>query len=135
MLDLYSTAKFRGMQLTIASTGAGDFSVNLRPSFPDRAWVVVHAYAVQTAGKALTLSWFWIDADGAVSLASPSVNSDTALPWDGRAVSVKGLSNGMPRCTYDSYLRATLTADANGQNLYVRAVVAEIKGPYYVDQT
>lgn len=134
MLDLYSTAKFRGIQVTVASTGAGDFAASLRPSFPDRAWVVVHCFAVQTAGKALTVTWQWVDADSTVTLSAPSINSDTALPWDGRAVSQKGLANGMPRCSYDSYLKATLTADGAGQNLYIRAVVAEIKGPYYVDQ-
>lgn len=135
MLELYTQAKFRGITSTVASTGAGDFSCTLRPTFPDRIWVVVHAFAIQTAGKALTVSWIWVDADGTTTLSSPSINSDTALPWDGRAVSVKGLANGMPRVSYDSYLRATLTADGNGQNLYIRAVVAELKGPYYVDQT
>lgn len=130
MRDVYLLGKQRFIEVSTTSTGAGATNADLKPSSAGVLWIVQMAYTIISAGKALTVQTKMVDPDATVLVYNASLADLTAMPWDGRSASVKGMANGMLALSQTAYLRSTMTADAVGQVVYWRAAVLEFLGPF-----
>ncbi len=115
--------------LTVASTGAGATSVNLRPAV-GQAWKILYAEGFQDDG-AVNHEWQFTDP---VTAAGTLAARTAAAAYERlNIVTTPATGTYQPLTepiwvTRERYLTYTFTASAGGKNGYIRALVEEYDG-------
>lgn len=129
-MGVFDRARSLVISKTNTSSGAGNYTIQLRPDEVQTVWELLGAWGWHTAGGARNAVWYFHDPETDVPL-HPSLSLAANTDF-----SVYGCPAAAYRClvvrpvivTYTHFPTLVITASAAGENMYVRALVREVRG-------